>query len=73
MRSLLAEYLEKAGFPVPTASSAADARRQINAVDPDVLVPPTMWRHKNFEVSFCSIACEASNQVRPERVQSLLL
>ena len=38
MRSLLAEYLEKAGFLVSTASSAADARRQINAVDPDAVV-----------------------------------
>ena len=38
MRSLLAEFLEKAGFLVSTASSAADARRQINAVDPDAVV-----------------------------------
>jgi DNA-binding NarL/FixJ family response regulator len=38
MRSLLADYLEKAGFLVSTASSAADARRQINAVDPDAVV-----------------------------------
>ncbi len=38
MRSLIAEYLEKAGFLVSTAGSAADARRQINAVDPDALV-----------------------------------
>ena len=38
MRSLLAEYLEQAGFLVSTASSAADARRQINAVDPDAVV-----------------------------------
>lgn len=38
MRSLLAEYLEKSGFLVSTASSAADARRQINAVDPDAVV-----------------------------------
>ena len=38
MRSLIAEYLEKAGFLVSTASSASDARRQINAVDPDAVV-----------------------------------
>lgn len=38
MRSLLAEYLEKAGFLVSTASSASDARRQIRAVDPDAVV-----------------------------------
>ena len=38
MRSLIAEYLEKAGFLVSTASSATDARRQIRAVDPDALV-----------------------------------
>ena len=38
MCSLIAEYLEKAGFLVSTASSAADARRQIRAVDPDALV-----------------------------------
>ena len=38
LRSLLAEYLEKVGFLVSTASSAADARRQINAVNPDAVV-----------------------------------
>lgn len=38
MRSLIAEYLEKAGFLVTTAGSAADARRQIKAVDPDAIV-----------------------------------
>lgn len=38
MRSLIAEYLEKAGFLVSTAGSAADARRQIKAVDPDAVV-----------------------------------
>ncbi len=38
MRSLIAEYLEKAGFLVSTAGTAADARRQIKAVDPDAVV-----------------------------------
>lgn len=38
MRSLIAEYLEKAGFLVTTAGTAADARRQISAVDPDAVV-----------------------------------
>jgi DNA-binding NarL/FixJ family response regulator len=38
MRSLIAEYLEKAGFLVSTAGSAADAKRQIKAVDPDAIV-----------------------------------
>jgi len=38
MRSLIAEYLEKAGFLVTTAGSAADARRQIKAVDPDAII-----------------------------------
>jgi DNA-binding NarL/FixJ family response regulator len=38
MRSLLAEYLEKAGFQVSTAATAADAKRLIAAVDPDALV-----------------------------------
>jgi DNA-binding NarL/FixJ family response regulator len=38
MRSLIAEYLEKAGFLVTTAGNAAEANRQINAVDPDAVV-----------------------------------
>jgi len=38
MRSLIAEYLEKAGFQVTTAGTAVDARRQIRAVDPDAVV-----------------------------------
>jgi DNA-binding NarL/FixJ family response regulator len=38
MRSLIAEYLEKAGFHVTTAGTAVDARRQIRAVDPDAVV-----------------------------------
>lgn len=38
MRSLIAEYLEKAGFLVTAAGSAAEARRQIKAVDPDAVV-----------------------------------
>jgi DNA-binding NtrC family response regulator len=38
MRSLISEYLEAAGFLVTTATSAADARRQIRAVDPDAVV-----------------------------------
>lgn len=38
MRSLLAEYLEKAGFLVSTASTAVDAKRLIAMVDPDAVV-----------------------------------
>ncbi len=38
LRSLLADYLEQAGFIVATAATAADARRVIKAVDPDALV-----------------------------------
>lgn len=38
MRSLLADSLEKAGFEVSTAASAADAKRIIRAVDPDAVV-----------------------------------
>jgi DNA-binding NarL/FixJ family response regulator len=38
MRSLIAEYLEKAGFIVATAGTASDARRQISALDPDAVV-----------------------------------
>jgi DNA-binding NarL/FixJ family response regulator len=38
LRSLLAEYLEKAGFIVTTAATAADARRAIKSVDPDAVV-----------------------------------
>lgn len=38
LRSLLSDYLEKAGFIVTSAGSAADARRAINAVDPDAVV-----------------------------------
>jgi DNA-binding NarL/FixJ family response regulator len=38
MRSLIAEYLEKAGFLVSTAGTAADAHRQIKAMDPDAVV-----------------------------------
>lgn len=38
MRSLIAEYLEKAGFSVSTAGTAADAKRLISAVDPDAVV-----------------------------------
>jgi DNA-binding NarL/FixJ family response regulator len=38
LRSLLADYLEQAGFLVTTAASAADARRAIKSVDPDAVV-----------------------------------
>lgn len=38
LRSLLADSLEKAGFQVATAASAADARRVISAVDPDAVI-----------------------------------
>lgn len=38
MRSLLADSLEKAGFDVSTAASAADAKRIIRVVDPDAVV-----------------------------------
>ena len=38
LRSLIADSLEKAGFNVATAGNAADARRLINSVDPDVAV-----------------------------------
>jgi DNA-binding NarL/FixJ family response regulator len=38
MRSLIAEYLEKAGFHVTTAGTAADGRRQIRDGDPDAVV-----------------------------------
>lgn len=38
MRSLIAEYLEKGGFRVTTAGTAADAQRQIRAFDPDAIV-----------------------------------
>lgn len=38
LRSLLAEYLENAGFLVTTAGTAADARRAIKSVDPDAVV-----------------------------------
>lgn len=38
LRGLLADSLEKASFQVSTAATAADARRVINAVDPDAVV-----------------------------------
>jgi DNA-binding NarL/FixJ family response regulator len=38
MRSLLADSLEKAGFEVSTAASAADAKRLLKFVDPDAVV-----------------------------------
>lgn len=38
LRSLLADSLEKAGFLVTTAATAADARRAINTVNPDAVV-----------------------------------
>lgn len=38
MRSLLADYLEQAGFLVTTAGTAADARRALKSVDPDAAV-----------------------------------
>jgi DNA-binding NarL/FixJ family response regulator len=38
LRALLADSLEKAGFDVSTAASAADAKRIIRAVDPDAVV-----------------------------------
>ena len=38
LRSLLADSLEKAGFLVTTAATAADARRAINAVNPDAVI-----------------------------------
>jgi DNA-binding NarL/FixJ family response regulator len=38
LRGLLADSLEKANFQVSTAATAADARRVINAVDPDAVV-----------------------------------
>jgi DNA-binding NarL/FixJ family response regulator len=38
LRSLLADYLEQAGFLVTTAATAADARRAIKSVDPDAVV-----------------------------------
>mgnify|MGYP000325938455 CR=1 FL=1 len=38
VRSLLASYLEAAGFRVSTATNAPDAKRVINAVDPDAVV-----------------------------------
>lgn len=38
LRSLLADSIEAAGFFVSTAANAADARRVINAVDPDAVV-----------------------------------
>lgn len=38
LRSLLADYLENAGFLVTTAANAADARRAIKSVDPDAVV-----------------------------------
>ena len=38
LRSLLADSIEAAGFSVSTAANAADARRVINAVDPDAVV-----------------------------------
>lgn len=38
LRSLLADSLEKAGFDVSTAASAADAKRIIRVVDPDAVV-----------------------------------
>ncbi len=38
LRALLADSLEKAGFDVSTAASAADAKRIIRVVDPDAVV-----------------------------------
>lgn len=38
LRSLLADSLERAGFEVSTAASAADAKRIIRVVDPDAVV-----------------------------------
>ena len=38
LRSLLADSIEGAGFAVSTAANAADARRVINAIDPDAVV-----------------------------------
>lgn len=38
LRSLLADSIEQAGFEVFTAANSADARRTINAVDPDAVV-----------------------------------
>ena len=38
MRSLLADSLEKAGFEVSTAASAADAKRLMKVLDPDAVV-----------------------------------
>jgi DNA-binding NarL/FixJ family response regulator len=38
LRALLADTLEKAGFDVSTAASAADAKRIIRVVDPDAVV-----------------------------------
>ena len=38
VRSLLASYLENAGFLVSSAGNATDARRVINSVDPDAVV-----------------------------------
>lgn len=38
LRTLLAEYLENAGFLVTTAGTAADARRALRSVDPDAAV-----------------------------------
>lgn len=38
LRSLLADFLEQAGFLVTTAGTAADARRAIKSVDPDAVV-----------------------------------
>jgi DNA-binding NarL/FixJ family response regulator len=38
LRGLIADSLEKADFQVSTAATAADARRVINAVDPDAVV-----------------------------------
>jgi DNA-binding NarL/FixJ family response regulator len=38
MRSLLADALDKAGFEVSTAASAADAKRLIKVVNPDAVV-----------------------------------
>jgi DNA-binding NarL/FixJ family response regulator len=38
VRSLLASYLEISGFRVSTATNAPDAKRLVNAVDPDAVV-----------------------------------
>jgi DNA-binding NarL/FixJ family response regulator len=38
VRSLLASFLENSGFRVSTATNAPDAKRVINAVDPDAVV-----------------------------------